>query len=350
MENSLLEVESDSSPCETDWLQDMSPNDEKPLDALRKRVDRIETQLANAIEPKLDGIANLLIKIENDLKWHRIFGSGIAAMFGVVLAWLLIYHIPNAIHDKISPVDEKIPTDFKERFGKMGADIQNMQEQLNRITPTSLNGLIPDPSKKVRPMVISEQLRQASRLIDFAMTSRIAAEPKSLTPLLMRVDAIRQKYKGDSQIQSAADGADVRLSAYKSASKDILNGVAPVTTQNGTQPLDMRQNHGFFNIDITCLHPANTLFLGVPFTPDAVNVYVVKVHVVGCGQLLDGPRWINDSFTGSTIYYDGGPLSLADVSFKNCTFEFANSPHKDFVLSALRASNGKPVTLLVPFP
>ena len=112
---------------------------------------------------------------------------GIAAVygtiFGVVLGWLLLSYIPEKINDKTTAIDNRIPTDFNERFGKMEANLQNMQDRLNRLTPASLNDLIPSANTGISPAMLTTRLRKASGVIDVALTTHMAAAPDSLALL-----------------------------------------------------------------------------------------------------------------------------------------------------------------------
>jgi hypothetical protein len=255
-------------------------------------------------------------------------------------------YIPEKINDKTTAIDNRIPTDFNERFGKMEANLQNMQDRLNRLTPASLNDLIPSANTGISPAMLTTRLRKASGVIDVALTTHMAAAPDSLTPLMLRLRDIRSRYKGNPQVLAAANSTDVRLSAYENASKEILKGIPPITNPSEVPKSTSGRARGIMNLNMTCEYPT-AHFLGVPQESATVNEYIFNVHVKTCAQKLDGPRWIKTDFNGSVIEYEGGPLYLADVSFTNCTFKFGSDPKSRAALSAIEAGKGNPVSLLI---
>ncbi len=67
------------------------------------------------------------------------------------------------------------------------------------------------------------------------------------------------------------------------------------------------------------------------------------------GQDLSGIYWIHTTFENSEIRYAGGPLYLADVTFKNCTFKFGDDPRSQEVKAALLGitKRNKPASMLL---
>jgi hypothetical protein len=330
---------------DVDWLPDMASSEDK-TESFRQRINTVETQAR--------GISDSLIEIKSDLKWHRRIGWTIVCIFASAFVWMLTFYIPGKIDDKIKTIDQRVPTDFSERFGKMEANIQEMQERLNRITPASLNELIPSPSSNISEAVLTSKLRQASGVIDVAMKSLIPAAPGSLNPLLIRVSDIRNRYRGNSNVREAADAVDVRLYGYEANSKQLLKGINPVGTSSLMSGIPS-EGSTLANFTMNC---ANTTgeFL---FTENASrpsqstanspeNIVVFDVKVNACSQDLQGPRWINDTFNGSYIRYRGGPLSLAGVTFKNCIFAFGDDPESQEARTIIEASKGAPVSLFIP--
>ena len=63
---------------------------------------------------------------------------------------------------------------------------------------------------------------------------------------------------------------------------------------------------------------------------------------------MDGVRWINGEFRGSTVEYRGGALYLAGVKFVDCTYKFGDDPKSKQALAAIIASKDEPVNLLLP--
>jgi hypothetical protein len=74
-------------------------------------------------------------------------------------------------------------------------------------------------------------------------------------------------------------------------------------------------------------------------------------HMHGCGQKLDNGSWKDSSFEDMVITYDGGPVHLENVTFKNCIFEISfpavPSPPAQKVAEALLSSTGLVVSFSI---
>lgn len=72
-------------------------------------------------------------------------------------------------------------------------------------------------------------------------------------------------------------------------------------------------------------------------------------EIMNLTQDLSGVYWIHTTFENSVIVYNGGPLYLADVTFKNCTFDFGNDSQSREVKAALLGTvrRNRPSTLLL---
>lgn len=296
------------------------------LEDHRKRIEKTDDRFIE--------ISNTLTGIRDDLTWHWRIGVLVALAFVGVLGWLLTFYIPNQISNKI-------PDDLKERFGKLEQNVTNVQDRVNRLTPATLNDLIPTPNAPANPKNIADRLRQASHVIDVALRTAIPAAPESLEPLRVRVADILKTYKDNPQVRTAALSTDVRLDGYQLASTRLLGGLSP--RSNPSQELsDVNSFSYLMNFTMNCTQPvAHFLVAYVP-------VVVLNVAVNTCAQKLDGPRWINDQFMNSSVEYGGGPLYLADVRFVNCTFKFGDDAKSKLALAAIRSSNGTLVNLLIP--
>jgi hypothetical protein len=323
-----------------DCLAEMADINDK-VENLRQRVGGMDAELGT--------ISRSQQGIKSELQWHGKVGWGIAAAYAVVfsgvLLWLLQAYIPDKINDKI-------PNNFNERFGKLEANVENMQERLYHLTPTSLNDLISPTNANASEAVVTKKLRQASGVIDIALKAQIPAAPGSLAPLMMRVNEIRSRFRGNSQVRAAADSTEVRLSGYESASKQMLSGVDPTEqapkSWNSIPSVGLTMSGG---PTFSCTNPTIRLFSFDEPLPSAVahkNIVVNNVHINRCTQKLDGPSWISDDFKGSTIEYYGGPLNLADVTFENCSFRFGSDANSKAAIAAITASKGRPVSILIP--
>jgi hypothetical protein len=233
------------------------------------------------------------------------------------------------------------------------ADVESMRSRLDHITPASLNDLIPSPDKNYSPAMMVSQLRKASGVIDVALTSQIPAAAGSLAPLRVRTSEIIRRNKKNAQISSAAASAAVRLDGYEIFSKDLEAGRV-LDGEAGT-------GHGRnYTVDQTWTVPPTVRTLmrwgidcktdrlsGIGFSTDPREFLIYQVQLFTCSQGIDGARWIQDTFRDSTIEYNGGQLSLADVRFLNCKFRFGNDLNSRTALAAIEASKGAPVSIFI---
>jgi hypothetical protein len=67
----------------------------------------------------------------------------------------------------------------------------------------------------------------------------------------------------------------------------------------------------------------------------SVSVIADNVTIRDSAQDLSGIYWIHATFENTEIRYSGGPLFLADTTFKNCTFKFGDDPRSQEVRAAL---------------
>jgi len=317
----------------------MSPNPlpEARIAVIEDRLDRSERK-RDQTEEKLDKISEQLTEIKRDLKWQRIIFWGMATFYAGVFLWFVLVHIPDKFNDKV-------PSDLKEQLTKLQMNVSSVQDQLKKLTPGSLNQLIPEPDSTANMSTITSNLRKAGRVIDVALTNGIPAEPRLLPPLRIRVMDILNRHSSNPKVVEAALSTAVRLDGYETMSQRTLAGLQPGTEA----PTDTFKPSGYsylMGFGMNCTNPgAHFLGISPPFNPEDMVVFRVQVHT--CAQEMDGPNWIQDSFDGSTIEYNGGPLHLADVKFTNCNFKFGSDPKSVRALAAIKASNGAPISLLL---
>jgi hypothetical protein len=78
------------------------------------------------------------------------------------------------------------------------------------------------------------------------------------------------------------------------------------------------------------------------------KVTVFDVSASNLSQNLARIIWLGVSFERCAIKYHGGPLWMADVSFTECTFDFASTETAQAVLAEIRAHGRQPITLVIP--
>jgi hypothetical protein len=102
-------------------------------------------------------------------------------------------------------------------------------------------------------------------------------------------------------------------------------------------------------------HPANLVIHGGTMSGGEEAIHIGSgtsviadgVLIKDSAQDLAGIYWIRATFENVRVRYHGGPLYLADVTFKNCTFQFGNDPQSEQVRKALLGAEGKPTSLLL---
>ncbi len=314
----------------TDW--------ERRLNAVEDKVDNFKVNLHKTAE-NLSAISGTLTEIKTHLKWHRWAGEVLAATYAAAFVWLMTSYVPEKLNDRV-------PSDFKESWGKLQQNVSDIQGQLNRLTPTTLKQLIPSENTSTKPEVIISQLTSATKLIDVALRSKIPGDPEMLSSLRPRLGALATQYRKNRQILRLAMATDVRVDGYAIASRRLLDGLEPITERT-SQPINPGHSAYLLNVKISCVYPtAEFLGIGPPF--ERKDVVVVDASIYKCRQQLDGVRWINNEFHGATLEYRGGALYLAGVKFVECTYKFGDDPKSKEALAAISASKGEPVNLLLP--
>jgi hypothetical protein len=80
---------------------------------------------------------------------------------------------------------------------------------------------------------------------------------------------------------------------------------------------------------------------------DRSNVLVRDSVMKYVTQILDRITWVDVRFENSRIHYDGGPLRLRNVSFKDCEFEPPLfGPILEELANKIKASEGQPLTFI----
>jgi hypothetical protein len=313
-------------------LRDMAAS----IEALGNHVSRLIPM--NPAEPQTTAVPQQHVSL-----WVKI--PVILAVLGAI--WFsLQYIISNEISKALISPNQQIGS-IAEDVKQLKEDTKTLKSQLGNITPSSLNNLIAPPSHRISETDLTARLQKASALIDFAMQARFPASPEEITPLLQRVSLLRSTYDSE-RVRSESDSTSVRLSGYQLTSKQILNGVSPRATRPESIEAFERYGSTIMNLRFECPDPpGNFIDFETDTNPLRILMVVLDVQVTRCKQSLDGVKWIKDGFDGSAIRYRGGTLFLANVIFKNCTFDFGSDPRSKEVLATIRESNGRPVTILI---
>jgi hypothetical protein len=273
----------------------------------------------------------------------------IPVIIGVLtVIWVALHYIiSNEIRTALDEPKQQI-TEMKKDVAQLQEDTKSIKIQLGNITPSSLNNLVVPPGTKISETDLTAQLRRASGLIDFALQARFPASPDAISPLLHRASLLRIAYKANPRILSEIDSTSVRLSGYAVASGQMLKGQSLATVKPEVGAVIPPSGWTLANFTADCdAPPGNFINFDTDTNPRRLLVVANDIHIIRCKQSLDGAKWIKDDFNGSLIRYRGGPLFLADVSFKNCTFDFGDDLRSQTALAAIKDSDGKPMSIVI---
>lgn len=316
-------------------MSGMTP--EQRLSSLESRTDNAKEQISK-LEATTTEIKTAIAELRNDLKWHRFVGWGIAVVYASIFVWFVNSYLPDKFNDKL-------PANFREDWGRLQQNVGNIQTRLNHLTPSAIDNLLPLPDGTTPPLKVVSRLQKASQVINTSLSAQIPGDPEALGALKGRINDLVDEYKAHPEVGHEAISTEVRLAAYQVASSHLLEGLKPATAFDPSLQ-SVKTEAYYMHFVMTCKYPTAG-FLNVVNPATRPSVVVFDVHVETCRQEIQGVRWLDDRFTGSTIEYSGGPLYLAGVIFTNCRLRFGSDPQSKRALAAIMASNGRPVNLLI---
>jgi hypothetical protein len=134
-------------------------------------------------------------------------------------------------------------------------------------------------------------LAVAARMTARDAQARKPASPEFFQQSVQHLDAMRSQ----PQLDQSSHLARLQLALYRSALNTIDRGAALNNYEAGVKP----------------------------------GTVVNGGSITGGQQILDGVNWSNFTFIDSHIIYRGGPVTLSNVNFVNCTFEVPQSLRGD---------------------
>ena len=225
---------------------------------------------------------------------------------------------------------------------------------------------------------IPRESESAAKLAVAPLSERVATLDTKLTDIEGRLDRIQNALAGRGAVDAAAlhqqfDKVKAEVESALAAKKpgkpadirEVKDGIASALV-NVRMPADV-QEQGVSAL----VHVAAYDYFTQAFPSHSADLIMHNFHIVGggiaiqvgpgssaiadggrivnSGQDLAGIYWIRTTFENSEIRYSGGPLYLADVTFKDCTFKFGNDPRSREVKAALLGvtKRNKPVTMLL---
>jgi hypothetical protein len=289
----------------------LSLADEGIIDVMSSR-DKRDKSAAPASDINLPVRLN---SIEKDLWWIIRVGPVIATGLLALGGWMIKSYIPNqarqAANDAVSPLSQNIAT-LVERTNDIAARLERLQLALAAVGHVDAAAL--------HQQFQSTKQRIARELAD--------EKPGSLP-----------------SIEAEAQQISATLVADKIPTDLINEGVSAL--------VHVVAYHYFTQMFPS--HPPNLVIRESSFINDReaihigpnVSVIADNVLVRHCGQDLAGIYWIHTIFENSDVRYEGGPLYLADVTFKNCTFSFGKDAQSQNVKRAILGSRGKPTSVMI---
>ena len=117
----------------------------------------------------------------------------------------------------------------------------------------------------------------------------------------------------------------VALAEYRSALESIPNGGSGLHfgKRGGRPALVVTGNNGFDGVNFLIDDEASSAIQLGPQLKGKLSegIFFANGVIKGGTQTLDGITWRNAVFVNTHIHYDGGELSLQNVTFVNCTFD-----------------------------
>lgn len=251
------------------------------------------------VHQKIDDLAKLLPSQtgqDHAIRWYRnplllaivgVIGSCLGAYLvaqwkvnqrreDVALEQRIDNRIDNLINPKLGSINENI--------SKLREDIAYLKARVEDATPRKIVGFSKLPMNEV-----GANLSDISKTISDARAKQIISPPEAVIDLRNKL----------AQVQP-------RNAAFWAAFSSVIS----------YQSLVAERTNIFPDAEKVRNKPCQTIGISprlmIPFE---------NVHLRGCGQKLDNGSWKDSSFEDMIITYDGGPVRLENVTFKNCIFE-----------------------------
>jgi len=276
-------VEDLAFPCEDEVVYSADVGYKQELEKARLKIGDLKRQLSD--QGSQGHVAH----------WYRnplllaivgITGSGLVAY--LVARWqvnqtredaALDQRIDNRINNVVNPKFDSI----NENIAKLREDMAYLKAKVEDATTRKIVGFSKLPKADVQT-----NLADISKAINDARVRQIISPPEAVIELRNKL----------AQVQP-------RNPAFWMAFSNVIS----------YQSLIAERMNIFPNAEKVRNSPCQFINIG-----PGVRLSAEDVHMHGCSQKLDGGSWKDSSFEDMIIIYNGGPVHLENVTFKNCLF------------------------------
>lgn len=312
--------------------------------------DQPETELINAMpNGKKPNVETALEVIEERLSWHKLVGWGAIGIFTAVFIYLLTWYLPKELSNYPTKADLK---DVSGKVDVLSTKLDNLSENLNKFMALRIGGLIPSPdkAKKLSTTQLSANLHQATLLVDAALQGEVPADPALLVSSRVNLRSIIKEIKLPLAVEKQALSAFAHVDTYESFSKNVLSE-RPIVKAAPPKPEGPVKAIIVVSLPTTLAKFSVIDFAGqgiefVHVPPDFQgDVVAYDLRIVGLKQDLSRIKWLNVTFESAEITYDGGPLLLEGVIFRDCKFKFGTDQLSKQVLALINQAESTPVSI-----
>jgi hypothetical protein len=298
-----------------------------------------------------------LTEIKTTLTWHGRIGWGLASFYASVFlgaaGLLLFWYLPK----ELKSIQDSTEQSLQKQIGPLNEKINGLTDSLNRFMALRVAGLISnvEKSRKTPPSKLANDFQQANLLMSAAFKSEVPANPELLIRSRTELRDVLNHVKLPPAVRNEGISTFGHLDAYAAFSQNVLGKIPIVKEAPPVQPRapNKAMFTATFPLTLAKFSVIDIAHQGVAlvFVPPDFhgNVLVYDIRLVGMSQDLSRVKWLDVEFVGSTIEYNGGPLSLENVVFQGCTFKFGTDENSKKALTAIEKAQGKAVTLVSEF-
>jgi hypothetical protein len=254
----------------------------------------------------------------------------------------------HALSDLDDRIDKRIDAKFKDhKFDEIRESITRVEERLLSLSK-SVDLLLSKNIRQVASLSVGELASQAGQV---SAMLREAAENRVQVGVEVKSELHKKLSLSAAHGNSEAWNAVLSLAAYNSKF-----AVQPPDASGKPEPLENSRNWQILYeptppageskprmsaLLATLPKDAGAVYtdIGVDLNP-GINVTNQFIFLSGGGALLDGKHIRNAVFTDVHVVYNGGPISLENVTFINCRFSVQNTePGREMIANSVSSSS-----------